>query len=42
MYESKNDSFFVVGYGATRRVERLDTYDPGADYTREPRTICGC
>ena len=30
VYESKNDSFFVVGYGATRRVERLDTYDPGA------------
>jgi predicted ATPase len=30
VYESKNDSFFVVGYGATRRVERLDIYDPGA------------
>ncbi len=30
VYESKNDSFFVVGYGATRRVERLDSYDPGA------------
>jgi predicted ATPase len=30
VYESKNDAFFVVGYGATRRVERLDTYDPGA------------
>jgi hypothetical protein len=28
--ESENDAFFVVGYGATRRVERLDTYDPGA------------
>jgi hypothetical protein len=30
VYESENDAFFVVGYGATRRVERLDTYDPGA------------
>jgi hypothetical protein len=30
VYESQNDAFFVVGYGATRRVERLDTYDPGA------------
>ena len=30
MYESKNDSLFVVGYGATRRVERLDTFDAGA------------
>lgn len=30
VYESNNDSFFVVGYGATRRVERLDIYDPGA------------
>lgn len=28
--ESRNDAFFVVGYGATRRVERLDTYDSGA------------
>ncbi len=30
VYESKNDAFFVVGYGATRRVERLDSFDPGA------------
>ena len=30
VYESENDAFFVVGYGATRRVERLDTYDSGA------------
>ena len=30
IYESKNDAFFVVGYGATRRVERLDSYDSGA------------
>lgn len=30
VYESKNDAFFIVGYGATRRVERLDTYDSGA------------
>lgn len=28
--ESDNDAFFVVGYGATRRVERLDRYDAGA------------
>ena len=28
--ESKNDAFFIVGYGATRRVERLDRYDSGA------------
>ncbi len=30
VYESKNDAFFIVGYGATRRVERLDTYDSAA------------
>jgi AAA domain, putative AbiEii toxin, Type IV TA system len=30
VYESENDSFFVVGYGATRRVERLDSYDAAA------------
>jgi hypothetical protein len=30
VYESENNAFFVVGYGATRRVEPLDTYDPGA------------
>jgi energy-coupling factor transporter ATP-binding protein EcfA2 len=30
VYESENQAFFVVGYGATRRVERLDRYDPGA------------
>lgn len=30
VYESRNDAFFVVAYGATRRVERLDSYDPGA------------
>jgi len=30
VYESENDAFFVVGYGATRRVERLDSYDSGA------------
>jgi hypothetical protein len=30
VYVSENDAFFVVGYGATRRVERLDTYDSGA------------
>lgn len=30
VYESENDAFFIVGYGATRRVERLDRYDPGA------------
>lgn len=30
VYDSRNDAFFVVGYGATRRVERLDRYDPGA------------
>lgn len=28
--ESENDSFFIVGYGATRRVEQLDRYDSGA------------
>ena len=30
VYESENDAFFIVGYGATRRVERLDSYDSGA------------
>jgi predicted ATPase len=30
IYESKNDAFFIVGYGATRRVERLDSFDSGA------------
>lgn len=30
VYESQNDAFFAVGYGATRRVEFLDKYDPGA------------
>lgn len=30
VYESQNDAFFVVGYGATRRIERLDRYDSGA------------
>ncbi len=30
VYESDNDAFFAVGYGATRRVERLDSFDSGA------------
>lgn len=30
VYESRNDEFFIVGYGATRRVERMDSYDSGA------------
>jgi hypothetical protein len=30
IYESTNDAFLIVGYGATRRVERLDSYDSGA------------
>jgi energy-coupling factor transporter ATP-binding protein EcfA2 len=30
IYESGNDALFIVGYGATRRVEQLDRYDPGA------------
>jgi predicted ATPase len=30
IYESENDAFFVVGYGATRRVEVLESYDAGA------------
>ncbi len=30
IYESSNDALFIVGYGPTRRVERLDTLDPGA------------
>lgn len=30
VYESENEAFFIVGYGATRRVEQLDKYDPGA------------
>ena len=30
VYESKNDKFFIVGYGATRRVERPDNIDMGA------------
>lgn len=40
VYESKNEAFFVVGYGATRRVERLDVYDPGARVkSRSPRDL---
>jgi energy-coupling factor transporter ATP-binding protein EcfA2 len=27
VFESKNDAFFAVGYGATRRVEPLENYD---------------
>ena len=30
IFESTNDAFFIVGYGATRRVERMDSYDAGA------------
>ena len=30
IYESENDAFFIVGYGATRRVEQLERYDSGA------------
>ena len=30
VYKSENNAFFVVGYGATRRVERLDRYDLGS------------
>jgi len=30
VYESENDAFFIVGYGATRRVEQLERYDFGA------------
>lgn len=30
VYKSKNDAFYLVAYGATRNVERLDVYDPGA------------
>lgn len=29
VYESQNDAFFVVGYGATRRVERPESFDMG-------------
>ncbi len=30
VYSSRNDAFFMVGYGATRRVESRDRFDPGA------------
>ena len=30
VYESDNDALFVVGYGATRRVERPENFDMGA------------
>lgn len=30
IYESGNDAYFMVGYGATRRVERPETFDSGA------------
>lgn len=30
IYNSSNGAFFVVGYGATRRVETRENYDPGA------------
>lgn len=40
IYESDNRSFFVVGYGPTRRVEPLDSYDPGARVrSRSPRDL---
>jgi hypothetical protein len=39
LYESKNDAFFVVGYGASRRVERPELVDLGArTKTRPPRS----
>jgi energy-coupling factor transporter ATP-binding protein EcfA2 len=30
VYESKNEACFIVGYGATRRVERAENFDMGA------------
>ena len=30
MFKEKSDAFFVVGYGATRRVERAEVFDMGA------------
>lgn len=30
IYESQNDAYFMVGYGATRRVEQPETFDSGA------------
>jgi hypothetical protein len=30
VFEEKTDAFFVVGYGATRRVERAENFDMGA------------
>jgi predicted ATPase len=30
VFQSQNDAFFVVGYGATRRVERPENFDMGA------------
>jgi hypothetical protein len=36
VFESRNDSFFVVGYGATRRVERAEHFDMGARTKNRP------
>lgn len=39
IYESGNDAYFMVGYGATRRVERPETFDSGArSKSRLPRS----
>lgn len=38
IYESGNDAYFMVGYGATRRVERPENFDIGArSKSRLPR-----
>ena len=42
VYESENDAFFVVGYGATRRVERLDSYDSAPAPSHERPATCAC
>lgn len=41
VYSGESDAFFVVGYGATRRVERINTIDPASrsstSFTRAQR-----
>lgn len=34
IYSAESDAFFFVGYGATRRVEQHDRFDPGARNAR--------
>lgn len=43
IFSEKSDAFFFVGYGATRRVEQRDNFDPGTrrsrSFTRAQRVL---